>query len=435
MILIYSAIFPDGLVEVSSQQQVTWIWYSFLLQLGKGLYIAGVFLLFVRFLIRLGSIIRLRFTASVKKIEGIQVYTLKEPVGPFSFFRWIFIHPESHSSGEIKEILTHELTHVRQWHSIDVVYTELISMICWINPFVWLLKREVRYNLEYLADNTVLQAGYDSRNYQYHLLGLAHHSANHGIYNNFNVLDLKNRIHMMNKRRSGSIERTKYLLFIPLTVLLMIISNIEAVARTARNLTESILPVVTNETFFSMKGHVVNPDGIPLGGTIVLSKDGKITTTTNPDGSFRIENAPANTVFSFYRPGMVRREVTLRESMDNLSIVLSGAFSKMDNPVFTIVDEMPTFPGGDMAMLTYINKSVVYPREAIEKGIQGRVVVCFVVNEDGSISKTRIVRGIDPSLDREAERVVNAMPQWNPGKKRGEEVAVMYTLPIIFRLQ
>lgn len=80
----------------------------------------------------------------------------------------VFLHPESHSDKETDEILTHECTHVSQWHSIDVILSEMMCMACWFNPFVWLLKREVRHNLEYLADNTVIQSGYDSKSYQYH---------------------------------------------------------------------------------------------------------------------------------------------------------------------------------------------------------------------------------------------------------------------------
>ena len=92
----------------------------------------------------------------------------------FSFFHWIFIYPQAHPQNELSEILTHEGTHARQRHSIDVIISELMCIACWFNPFMWLMKREVRNNLEYMADNRVLEAGHDSKSYQYHLLGLAH---------------------------------------------------------------------------------------------------------------------------------------------------------------------------------------------------------------------------------------------------------------------
>ena len=99
------------------------------------------------------------------------------------------------------------------------------------------MKREIRTNLEYMADEKVLETGHDSRTYQYHLLGLSHHKAAATIYNSFNVLPLKKRIIMMNKRRTRAIGRTKYLMFLPLAALLMIVSNIEAVARATQKIT------------------------------------------------------------------------------------------------------------------------------------------------------------------------------------------------------
>ena len=102
--------------------------------------------------------------------------------------------------------------------------------------------------------------------------------------------------------------------------------------------------------------------------------------------------------------------------------------------VFAVVEEMPRFPGGDAALLQYIGKSIKYPVEAQASGMQGRVIVSFVVNKDGSICDAEVVRGIDPLLDREAMRVINAFPTWRPGHQRGRPVRVKYTVPITFRL-
>ena len=105
-----------------------------------------------------------------------------------------------------------------------------------------------------------------------------------------------------------------------------------------------------------------------------------------------------------------------------------------DSPVFVIVEEMPEFPGGDNARTDYINQNLKYPVEAQENGIQGRVVCQFIVEKDGSISNVEVLRGIDPSLDREAFRLISTMPKWTPAKQRGEIVRVRFTLPIMFRL-
>ncbi len=103
--------------------------------------------------------------------------------------------------------------------------------------------------------------------------------------------------------------------------------------------------------------------------------------------------------------------------------------------IFTVVETMPEFPGGQGALLQYLAKSIKYPVIAQENGIQGRVTCTFVVNKDGSIVDAEVIRGVDPSLDKEALRVINSMPKWSPGKQRGKPVRVKYTVPVTFRLQ
>ncbi|KAB4283968.1 M56 family metallopeptidase, partial [Bacteroides thetaiotaomicron] len=230
--LYATIILPEQIIE--APQETTANWQELIPQILGFIYWTGVLLLALRFLIQLGSIIRLHFLCPKSTIQGSRVHILKKGTGPFSFFHWIFIHPESHTESEISEIITHEETHARQYHSADVLVSEIMCTFCWFNPFVWLMKREVRGNLEYMADHRVLETGHDSKSYQYHLLGLAHHKAAANLSNSFNVLPLKNRIKMMNKRRTKEIGRTKYLMFLPLAALLMIISNIEVVARTTK---------------------------------------------------------------------------------------------------------------------------------------------------------------------------------------------------------
>lgn len=103
--------------------------------------------------------------------------------------------------------------------------------------------------------------------------------------------------------------------------------------------------------------------------------------------------------------------------------------------IFTVVEEMPKFPGGDAELLKFIAKSIKYPVIAQENGIQGRVICSFVVNRDGTVVDAEVLRGVDPSLDKEALRVISTMPKWTPGKQRGKPVRVKYTVPITFRLQ
>ena len=106
-----------------------------------------------------------------------------------------------------------------------------------------------------------------------------------------------------------------------------------------------------------------------------------------------------------------------------------------DNKVFDVVEQMPSFPGGNGALMSYLSQNVKYPVVAQENGVQGRVVVSFVVEKDGSITDVRVVKSVDPSLDKEAARVVQSMPKWIPGKQNGSAVRVKYNVPVAFRLQ
>ena len=112
-----------------------------------------------------------------------------------------------------------------------------------------------------------------------------------------------------------------------------------------------------------------------------------------------------------------------------------NAQSESSTKVYDEVDEMPSFPGGLNGLMTFLSQNMVYPVTAQENGVQGRVIVSFVVETDGSITDVKVARSVDPFLDREAMRIVKAMPKWTPGKKDGKPVRVKYTVPVVFRLQ
>ena len=205
------------------------------------LFVAG--LLLVRFAWQLVSIVRLAHRCDKKMVQGVPIRVLPEGQGPFSFFRWIFLCPTQATDQQLHEILLHEQTHCRQHHSADVLISQLFVIAFWANPFIWLMRREVRINLEYLVDNHVLKEGIDSCAYQYHLLGLTYTKHVATLLNNFNVLPIKKSIQMMNKRRTNGIRRVKYALFVPLAAALLVVSNIETVARAQKvNKTTAIQP-------------------------------------------------------------------------------------------------------------------------------------------------------------------------------------------------
>ena len=428
------------------------------------------FLLAVRFFAQLVGIFRLARRCPTQKIDGTNVHLLPRAEGPFSFFHWIFVCPEAHTNEELNEILTHERTHARQWHSIDVLVGELACIVCWFNPFAWLMKREIRTNLEYMADEKVLETGHDSRTYQYHLLGLSHHKAAATIYNSFNVLPLKKRIIMMNKRRTRAIGRTKYLMFLPLAALLMIVSNIEAVARATQKITAEVIEAVTPAEIpnvqpqpeniaplpqqekpdkVTYKGKIVDEAGNPLGDVkiIIDQKYQSMTTSTvNDKGEFRVEtSSKADILFEYTgKDGktlawMCRTTELAKMDPDNMVIKLIPVKiikpNVTDADVYEVVENMPEFPDGGMpGLMKYLSANIRYPEAAHKDGTQGRVTVQFVVGKDGSIGNVSILRGVDPALDAEAIRVISGMPKWKPGTQKGEPVNVKYTVPVMFRL-
>ena len=458
-------------------EQTTSDWKTLLLQTVGFAYWGMVIVLAIRFFIQLAGIIRLAFRCRKAKIGNTNVHLLRQASGPFSFFHWIFIHPTSHTEDELSEILTHEQTHANQWHSIDVLVSEIVCIFCWFNPFAWLMKREIRTNLEYLADNRVLETGHDSKAYQYHLLGLSHHKAAATIYNSFNVLPLKKRIKMMNKKRTREIGRTKYLMFLPLAALLMIISNIEAVARTTKEMAKDVIEAVeenlaSNSTTPEMevateaipvetpisqqdkdklvtyKGKVVDKDGKPVEGAELLidgshklPQDQSFVTDKNGNFSFMaFENAHIGVIWNKNDKYMLKGIRYDQKERTNLKIVMDDQWQNPpsndpNNPVFEVVEIMPEFPDGGMSgLMQFLSKNIQYPINAQKNHTQGRVTVQFVVNKDGSISEPKIIRGVDPDLDGEAIRVISLMPKWKPGMQKGQPVRVKYTVPVMFRL-
>ena len=344
-----------------------------LLQVAAWIYGIGVCLLMGRIGIQLGAIARLTRRCPLMELNGMAVRALPKGEAPFSFFRRIFVCPTDHTPGELDEILAHEQTHARQIHSLDVVMAELACALCWFNPFAWLWKREIRQNLEYLADRSVLAGGHDRRTYQYHLLGLAYHKAAATIYNNFNVLPLKKRIRMMNKQRSKSIGQLKYLLFVPVAALLA--------AACAGNQKQD------------------TAEGGAMDEVVAVAY-----------GVDSVEKQPA-----------ANMDVTAED-------VIQGE-------IYDMVEQAPQFPGGPSELMTYLAKNIKYPVEAQKAGQQGRVICQFVITKEGKPADIKVVRGVSPVLDNEAVRVIKAMPAWTPGKQDGQAVNVRYTLPVTFRLQ
>ena len=448
-----------------------------LMTIAMYIYLVGVIALSLRFLTQLLSIFRMRWSGKSVYLNGQRIISLSSEANPFSFFDWIFIYLPQLDKESQDEILTHEQTHARQWHSLDVIISEIINIICWFNPFSWLLKTEIRLNLEYLADNQVTETMNDCKQYQYHLLGLAHTKKETGLCNNFNVSHLKRRIIMMNKKRTRTAGRIKYALFAPLAAALLLASNISCISSEKQE--EMIEPTESRaadgEVFQVVEEMPEFPGGMAecmkfLGKNIkypaeaiekgiqgrvivqmVIEKDGTLTNAKIARGvdplldqeALRVVNLSPKWIPGKQRGEAVRVKYTLpvmfklgNDAPESKSADTPTREAKVDeNGVYMVCEEMPEFPGGMAECMKWLGANINYPETAQKNGVQGRVIVQFVVNTDGSIIEPQVARGIDPELDAEALRLINAMPKWKPGKQQGKAVRVKYTLPIAYRLQ
>lgn len=220
---VYPVVYPLlGTMDMVNEGNVRNI-SDVLFLLGIAIYLSGVLMLIFRGITEMGYIFRLLLTGDKKNIAGIRVCSLPGGQEPFSFLRWIFISSQDNRNDRWKKIWLHERAHVRQLHSLDVLLSQFVIVFCWINPFAWLLKKEICMNHEFLADREVIRSGADKKEYQYCLIGMEHTvTAAAELYNYFSVLPLKKRIIMLNKKQTRCIGRVKSLLFIPLVAVLLV---------------------------------------------------------------------------------------------------------------------------------------------------------------------------------------------------------------------
>lgn len=427
---VYADTFYPVVVVKAQASGITWM------DMLLGIYWVGVAVLSLRLVWQLFSIIRLAVISRKQEVEGIMVHLLKGEGSPFSFFRWVFMYPSTLKGRQLHEVMVHECTHVSGHHSLDTLFSELFSIACWFNPFAWLMKQEVRMNLEYLADESVLSDGNARKSYQYHLLGLAYRQPNEStkIANNFNLLPLKKRIKMMNKRRTCEIGKAKYLLFAPLAGVLLMVSNIESVAREIGEQIPEVAEVQQKaEQALNTDVAVANP----------MAKE--VIEVMNPAEAEEME-ADKTAEAALIKAEEAKVEADKAEEAKAVEQAKQAAEKKVKTKPQTdttkkkrywdcIPETMPYFPGGQELLLKYLAVNIKYPASAVKAKKQGRVIVTFIVQKDGSITHAKIDRSIDPELDAEALRVVKGMPKWTPGTQLGKPVSVKYTLPVKFSLQ
>ncbi|MDB5122045.1 MAG: BlaR1 peptidase [Mucilaginibacter sp.] len=195
----------------------------------------GAALLALRLLSQLYSLFKLYRNSVPAQIHNHRVRILDGENGPFSFWKSIYINPNKYKAADLKAILLHEQVHVNEWHTVDILLAELSTIFYWFNPGVWLMKKAVRENIEFITDRKILNGGVDAKQYQYSLVNVSFAASPQTLVNHFNISTIKKRIIMMNAKRSSKFNLTRYAFLVPAVVVLLLIFSISRAALVKKN--------------------------------------------------------------------------------------------------------------------------------------------------------------------------------------------------------
>jgi len=372
------------------------------------IYLLGASLVVARVILGIIRVETIKRKGRRIKLEDYSIVYTKLEVAPFSFFRTIYLNDALAEESESTFIIKHELIHIKQLHTYDNLLVELFLAIFWFNPFMWFLKRALRENHEYLADNGVLNQKTNPATYQTLLLKQTFGLAPITLTSTFNST-IKNRIIMMCKIKSSVIAKFKPLLLVPIiaTLFLVFTCNEKTKAQTV----SAVQPVAAQEV------QNVNPQVMPPDEVLEQNFPDEMVQISREPEQVNMEPPAEQIAEPVAEPEKVQQD-TVRE-------------------IFYVVEEMPTFNDGDapIEFRKYIAKNLQYPESAARDSISGRVIVQFCVNHEGKVVDPVVVRSVSPALDKEALRVVSSSPLWTPGKQRGKTVDVLFTFPINFVLQ
>jgi TonB family protein len=316
------------------------------------------------------------------------------PSAAYSFFKKISLGEKVSQSSVIAE---HEAVHASQWHSIDVMIIEMVMIINWFNPVVYLYRFAIKYIHEFIADRQVIERGTDKVDYALLLLSQTFEIDTHNLVTPFyNHSLLKKRIKMLQKNKSHRIMLAKYGLSAPLFILMMILSS-----ATVKN--SKAINVISKKT-----AHVLQMPAVEMMSAI--DNNGEIP-AENKVAYPAITNEPA------------------------AANVVNNTDTIPGNKVFSQVERMPEFPGGLQAFGKFLSDNIRYPKADHDNGVSGRVFCTFIVEIDGTLSDIKAVRGPSAAMSAEAVRVLTKSPKWKPGFQNGHPVRVTYTVPINFALE
>ena len=424
------------------------------------IYIIGMAVVLLLRLWQMGSLrLQLRRGSLWRHSEdGITVYCHADRVAPFSWMNSIVISEEDYAESG-REIILHETGHIRFHHSWDVLLLTLVQMVQWWNPLAYMAGISLRDVHEYEADDYVLRQGVSASAYQMLLLKKAVGYGSYTFANNFNHSLTKKRITMMRKSKSNPWMRSKALYVIPVAALALsafatpeIVSPIEgmvsepeskgmenyltgqaAMEENRQNAAtmEILKAPVAGNRLPADATYYVDGEKMERGIAVRRIVDGRevvLITRKGADGKETV-----TVVGSSKNDAVDEAKALLRkEGVQQLNVKNEG--TNDNDSIYNVVSENAEFPGGNMAASNWISKNMTYPEECRKQGIEGRVVIKFVVNKDGSIVDAEAVKSPHPALAAEALRVVKSMPKWKPAKEGGKVVRSRFNIPILFRL-
>ena len=334
------------------------------------IYLIGAFCCCIKSLIGIGRICTVIRRNRKERLADGSI--LVRYPGKIAPFSWMhyIVMPDTDLQEDNRAIVEHEQAHIRLRHSWDLLLAQACIVVQWFNPAAWLVKQELQNIHEYETDEAVLASGVNAKEYQLLLIKKAVGSRLYSLANSLNHSSLKKRITMMMRKKSNPWARAKYLYVLPLAAV--------AVAAFAR-------PEISKP----------------------LEEISRVKVTEFP---------------------------AISDAVTSESIEKNDTLKDNEEEPYTAVEQMPQFPGGPSELMKYISTNLRYPEDAKRDKTEGRVIARFTVKEDGSIGDVNIVRGVSPSLDAEAVRVLSGMPRWEPGMQNGKAVPTLYTVPVVFKI-
>ena len=369
-----NAITPEVGAVIQEVPSVSWI------QIVLLVYLAGIVFFACRNICSLICLFRLIYSGRHEKLEkGITLVVHNRTITPFSWMKYIVISRKDLEENG-REILIHETAHICHRHSIDLLLADICIFFQWFNPGAWLLKQELQNIHEYEADETVINEGVNAKEYQLLLIKKAVGTRLYSMANSFNHSKLKKRITMMLKEKSSPWARLKYLYVLPLAAI-------------------------------------------------------AVTAFARPEISEKVEEISAvkvNDLAEIVQEKVLQDTVKASKVVKKADSKVAAAEKKEEEEIviFEVVEQMPEYPGGMDALSRYLERKVA---DSPMKGKAGGLVtIGFTVTEAGKVTNVQVLESDQPSLNKEAERIVSEMPDWIPGKQRGKPVPVRYSVPVRF---